>query len=135
MPITSIVCNAMRLFFEPIIRPLCATDANGKPVLVTAVSNGGLAISNAGANDRATSQTTSTGSAVQLAAAREKRRSIKVTNLDSSNNIAVGSSGVTFGTGDIIPPQTSIVYSCVKALYLIDDNVNHCAVSVTDEFD
>lgn len=100
----------------------------------TVPSTPGTPATNTGSNNRATSQQTSTGSAVQLVAARSTRRAVMVTNADAANSVSVGSTGVTFANGDLIPPGISKVYTCVQALFIID-NGSHALVSVADEYD
>ena len=95
----------------------------------------GAFATNTGANHFAAAQQTSTGSAVQLVAARTTRRGVLVTNTASTGSVAIGGSGVTFATGDLLAPGQSKVYTYTGALYIIDNGSTHCVVSVWDEYD
>ena len=72
-----------------------------------------------GAANLATTQITCSGSAQQMFAARATRRSLVITNTDTTNTVYFGTAAVTTGTGSAILPNTSMGIPTTAAVYVI----------------
>ena len=72
-----------------------------------------------GAANIATAQLTTSSSAQQMFAARATRRSLVITNIDSTNTVYFGAAAVTSSTGSAILPQTSMTIPTTAAVYVV----------------
>jgi hypothetical protein len=88
-----------------------------------------------GAGFLATSQTAlNSSTATSVASARTTRRSLLVTNLDSTVTIYVGNSGVTSSTGQAVFAQNSLTIPFTGAVYAISASATP-SVSVVEVYD
>lgn len=77
---------------------------------------------------------TSTGTAATLIVARPTRSGALIRNLDTANSVWVGPAPVTTSNGFIIKAGESLPITWVGLVQIIDDNTNHAAVAVIDEY-
>jgi len=82
-----------------------------------------------GSSGLSTSQVSVGASATQIVAARANRGSVKITNL-GTNDVYIGTSGVTVSTGDLLPGTkgASIVVPTTAALFGVAGTAQNVSV-------
>lgn len=87
-----------------------------------------------GATNISITRATSTGTATTLIIGRPTRSGLLIRNLDTANSVWVGGATVTTSNGFLIKAGETLPLTWVGLLQIIDDNTNHAAVAVVDEY-